>query len=104
MGLLVWQFITLFDLNLQLKNDFILIAGILLLGFFLVSLTSVLFIERKINKNFLFIKDSLLHLIENAIDHNSTRKKTKSLARNHHYFTSNQKSYNRRQAAKTISK
>lgn len=75
MGLLVWQFIILFDPNLQLKNDFILIAGILLLGFFLVSLTSVLFIERKINKNFSFIKDSLLHLIENAIDHNSTRKK-----------------------------
>ena len=75
MGLLIWQSITLFDPNLQLKNNFALIAGILLLGFLLVSFTSALFIEKKINKNFLFIKNSLLHLVENAVDSNPTGKK-----------------------------
>ena len=69
-GLLVWQFITLFDLHSnartypQFKDDFLLMALILVTGFFLIALTTASYVEKKIQRSLLSIKTLLLQIIE----------------------------------------
>ena len=65
MGLFVWQGINLLNQSQMpnLKEDFKLIAFILIGGFSLLSLTAALLVEKKINFQFLSIKNTLLKLM-----------------------------------------
>ena len=66
-GLLVWQAVMLsyqhIDEVIPFRNDFLLTALVLIVGFFLVALTSTSYVEKKINKSLSSIKNILLQIV-----------------------------------------
>ena len=62
MGLVIGESITIFSPSPQSRNDFMLMAMILLTGFALIALAATLFVEKKVNDKLLSIKHTLLYL------------------------------------------